>query len=71
MDEYALLSQQRWAEAQKNKRFASEIHPIEIKGRKGPELVSMDEHARPSTTIESLQKLKPVFIKDTGLVTAG
>jgi acetyl-CoA acyltransferase 2 len=71
VDEYALLSQQRWAQAQKSGRFEQEIHPIEIKGRKGPESVSVDEHARPFTTFESLQKLKPVFIKDTGLVTAG
>lgn len=29
-----------------------------------------DEHPRPQTTLEGLQKLKPVFKKD-GLVTAG
>lgn len=45
--------------------------PVEIKGRKGVEVFEVDEHARPQTTVESLTKLKSVFIRDTGVVTAG
>jgi acetyl-CoA acyltransferase 2 len=71
VDQFALTSQQRWGVAQNAGRFKAEIASVEIKGRKGVETFSVDEHARPQTTIENLQKLKPVFIKDTGLVTAG
>ncbi|KAJ2992196.1 hypothetical protein HDV02_003211, partial [Globomyces sp. JEL0801] len=71
VDEYALMSQQRWAKAHKEGIFKSEIAPVELKSRKGVEQFDYDEHARPETTIASLQKLKPVFIKDIGLVTAG
>ncbi|KAJ3208990.1 3-ketoacyl-CoA thiolase, mitochondrial [Entophlyctis luteolus] len=70
-DAFALVSQQRWADAQKSKRFATEIVPIEIKSKKGTESFETDEHARPQTTIESLKKLSSVFIKETGTVTAG
>ena len=70
-DEFALLSQQRWAAAQKAGVFKDEIVPVEIKGRKGVEIVSVDEHPRPQTTLEGLTKLKPIFVKDTGVVTAG
>lgn len=44
---------------------------MELKGRKGVEHFTVDEHPRPDTTIETLSKLKPVFIKDLGVVTAG
>ena len=70
-DDFALISQQRWAAAQKKGIFDSEMVPVEVKGKKGPEVVSVDEHPRPQTTLESLAKLKPVFVKDTGVVTAG
>ncbi|KAL2913865.1 hypothetical protein HK105_206599 [Polyrhizophydium stewartii] len=70
-DAYALMSQQRWAAAHAAGVFGAEIAPVEIKGRKGPETFEADEHPRPATTIEGLAKLAPVFVKDTGLVTAG
>ncbi|MBK5199230.1 MAG: thiolase family protein, partial [Methyloceanibacter sp.] len=44
--------------------------PVEIKGRKGPEMFAKDEHNRPDTTVEALAKLKPAFRKD-GTITAG
>jgi acetyl-CoA C-acetyltransferase/acetyl-CoA acyltransferase 2 len=70
-DEYALLSQQRWAAADAAGRFAEEIVPIEVKKGKGPsQSVARDEHPRPATTMDSLGKLSPAFIK-TGVVTAG
>ncbi|KAK3824754.1 MAG: Thiolase, N-terminal domain-containing protein [Benniella sp.] len=69
-DEYALLSQQRWAEAQKAGRFNAEIVPVEYKVKKAVETLAHDEHPRPATTLETLAKLPPVFKKD-GTVTAG
>ena len=70
-DEYALLSQQRWAAANADGVFKAEITPIELKTRKGTETFAVDEYPRPQTKIEALQKLPSVFIKDTGLVSAG
>jgi acetyl-CoA C-acetyltransferase len=70
-DEFALRSQQRAAAAGASGRFKSETLPLEIQGRKG-EVTSFahDEHGRAGTSMESLQKLQPVFSKD-GTVTAG
>jgi acetyl-CoA acyltransferase 2 len=71
-DEYSLRSQHGWAAAQKAGIFNAEIAPIEgLKGKKGPETFSVDEHARPETQMEGLAKLPPVFKKDGGRVTAG
>lgn len=70
-DEYALLSQQRWTEASKEHGFSAETTPVEVKIKKKTESFVTDEHPRPQTTVESLAKLPSVFIKETGLVTAG
>jgi acetyl-CoA C-acetyltransferase len=69
-DAWALRSQQNFSAAQAAGKFAAEIVPFEIKGRKGPEQFAKDEHNRPETTAESLAKLKPAFRKD-GTITAG
>ncbi|HEY3026211.1 MAG TPA: thiolase family protein [Pyrinomonadaceae bacterium] len=70
-DQYALRSQQRAAAACESARFEAEILPLEMKGRKGgPAMFAHDEHYRAGTSIESLQKLPPVFSRD-GTVTAG
>lgn len=69
-DEYALRSQQNWKKAQMAGVFTAEIEPVEVKGKKGKEMMVDDEHPRPETTIEGLNKLKPVF-KEGGTVTAG
>lgn len=69
-DNWALRSQQRWAQGEKTKCFDDERFPIEIKTRKGSTLISVDESPRSETTIEALAKLKPLFIKD-GTITAG
>ena len=69
-DAWALRSQQRFAAAQAAGKFDAEIVPIEIKGRKGPELFQRDKHNRPETTAETLARLEPAFRKD-GTVTAG
>ena len=70
-DGYALRSQSRAAAAVSAGSFAAEMLPLELKDRKGNVTsFATDEHVRASTTIEDLQKLKPVFSKD-GTVTAG
>ncbi len=69
-DEFALRSQQTWGAANAAGRFKEEIAPLEIQTRKGTVSFAVDEHARPETTLEGLNKLKPVFKKD-GTVTAG
>ena len=70
-DQYALRSQQRAAAACESARFEAEILPLEMKGRNGePTMFAHDEHSRAGTSIESLQKLPPVFSQD-GTVTAG
>jgi len=69
-DAYALRSQQLADAAWKAGRFADEVVPVEIKGRKGVQIVDRDDHMRPETTIEILAKLPAAFKKD-GTVTAG
>jgi acetyl-CoA acyltransferase len=70
-DAFALRSQQRAARAQAAGVFAQEITEVVIPQRKGePKVVSMDEHPRPGTTLETLAKLPTPFRKD-GTVTAG
>lgn len=69
-DRWAVRSQKRFGEAQAVGKFAAEIIPVEVPGRKGPTVFAKDEHNRPDTTLEGLAKLKPAFRKD-GTVTAG
>lgn len=70
VDAYALRSQQMAATAQERCYLTAEIVPVEVPGRKGPVVVTRDEHPRPDTTIEILSKLKPSF-RENGVVTAG
>lgn len=64
-DQFALQSQQRTAAAQARGFFEQEIVPVVIPQRKGdPLIVSSDEHPRASTTLETLNKLKPVVKAD-------
>lgn len=70
VDQYALQSQKRYKAAFDKKYFETEISPVIIENPKGTITVEKDEHPRPETTIEGLQKLKPLFKKD-GTVTAG
>ncbi|VDC23685.1 acetyl-CoA C-acetyltransferase [Pseudogemmobacter humi] len=69
-DEFALASQNKAEAAQKAGKFADEITPFTVKGRKGDTVVDQDEYIRLGATIEAMQKLKPAFAKD-GSVTAG
>jgi acetyl-CoA C-acetyltransferase len=67
MDEYAVISQNRAVEAQKNGFFEREITPYPLADGT---LVTQDDGPRPDTTIEKLATLKPAF-KPDGKVTAG
>ncbi len=70
-DAFAYRSQMKAARAQKAGRFEREIASVSIPQRKGePQVVSMDEHPRPSTSLEGLAKLGTPF-KENGTVTAG
>lgn len=69
-DRYALRSQQAAKRAQDAGVFAEEIVPVEVKTKKGVQIVDRDDHMRPDTTLEALAKLPPAFNKD-GFVTAG
>lgn len=69
-DEFALRSHRKATDAIENCRFASEIVPVEIQGRKGTTVVDTDESPRKDTTLEALGELRAAFQKD-GTVTAG
>src|SRR3954447_23099303 len=72
-DEFALRSQKCADDAYKAGRLQEELVPVPLKDRRGEatgEAFTEDDHRRPQTTIENLQKLKPAFGKN-GSVTAG
>ena len=70
LDEMAVLSHRRAAEAREQGFFADEIVPVErpVKGK--PVVVDADEGIRPDTSVEKLASLRPAFRKD-GVFTAG
>jgi acetyl-CoA C-acetyltransferase len=69
-DQFAVASQNKAEAAQKAGRFAQEIVAVTLKGRKGDVVVDQDEYIRHGSTIDQMQKLRPVFDKE-GTVTAG
>ena len=69
-DAYALRSQQAADAAYKACRMGEELAPVEVKQGKKTIVVREDDHRRPDTTMEILEKLPPSFKKD-GIVTAG
>jgi len=70
-DAFAVESHRRASVAIKEGRFKSQIVPITIKSRKGDVVFDTDEHCKPDTTMETLSKMKAVFKKEGGTVTAG
>ncbi|MBK6466139.1 MAG: acetyl-CoA C-acetyltransferase [Rhodobacter sp.] len=68
-DAFALASQNKAEAAQKAGKFADEIIAFTVKSRKGETVVDADEYIRHGATLESMQKLRPAFVKD-GSVTA-
>jgi 3-oxoadipyl-CoA thiolase len=70
-DAYALVSQRRAAAAIAEGRYAEQLVPISVHGRKGESIVvDADEHPRPDTSAEALARLRPAF-REGGTVTAG
>ena len=69
-DRYALCSQARAAATVEAGRFASELVPVTLENKKGPQIFSRDEHLFPGATMEKMATLSPVFSK-TGTITAG
>ena len=71
-DAFALESHQRSVAAIEAGRFADQIVPVEVHGRKGEvTVVDRDEHPRADTSAEALGKLRPAFKREGGSVTAG
>ena len=70
-DKLAVESHNRAERATQAGYFKDQIMPVMLKTRKGEVAYDTDEHFRPGCTMEELGKLKPVFIKENGTVTAG
>src|SRR5262245_55310994 len=70
-DTFAVESHKRAAAATAAGYFKSQILPIELKSKKGPVMFDADEHIRGDATVEGMGKLKAVFAKENGTVTAG
>lgn len=71
-DQFALWSQQKAGAAQANGRLAEEITPVSIPRRKqDPILFEKDEFVKAESSLEGLAKLRAVFVKENGTVTAG
>ncbi|MDG5473045.1 acetyl-CoA C-acyltransferase [Jeotgalibacillus sp. ET6] len=69
-DQFALSSQLRAQQAISENRFSNEIIALKIKDKYGYEAeVVADEHPRKNSSIEKLEKLKPLF--ENGTITAG
>jgi acetyl-CoA acetyltransferase family protein len=69
-DEYALRSQQLADAAYQAGKIQEELIAVEVKQGKKTVVVAVDDHRRPETTLQTLEKLPPSFKKD-GVVTAG
>jgi acetyl-CoA C-acetyltransferase len=70
-DKLAVESHNRAERATQAGYFKDQIMPVMLKTRKGEVAYDTDEHFRPGCTMEELAKLKPVFLKENGTVTAG
>jgi 3-oxoadipyl-CoA thiolase len=69
-DAFAYRSQQLTQKAIETNRFEEEIIPVTLQDRKGNEtIIDKDEHPRPTTTVEKLGNLRPLF--ENGTITAG
>lgn len=69
-DRWAQRSQERWAAGEAKGAFDQERFPVEVKSKRKTFTLDKDEGPRPNSTLEGLQKLKPLFVPD-GCVTAG
>ncbi len=70
-DALAVESHNRAQRATEAGRFKDQIVPVTLKSKKGDVSWATDEHFRPNCSLADMAKLKPVFIKENGTVTAG
>jgi acetyl-CoA C-acetyltransferase len=70
-DAFAVESHKRAANAIAKGYFKEQILPVELKSKKGPTQFDTDEHVRSDATLEGMAKLRAVFAKENGTVTAG
>ncbi|SAK94482.1 beta-ketothiolase [Caballeronia hypogeia] len=70
-DALALESHRRAAKAIEAGYFKEQILPITLASKKGDTVFDRDEHVRMNATADDFAKLKPVFAKENGTVTAG
>ncbi|ANY10023.1 acetyl-CoA C-acetyltransferase [Pseudonocardia sp. HH130630-07] len=72
-DELAVRSHHRAAAARDEGRFADEIVPVTVPGRRSDTVVDTDEHIRPDSSVQTLAGLRPVLRRDDdeATVTAG
>jgi acetyl-CoA C-acetyltransferase len=70
-DALAVQSHNRAERATAEGRFKDQIVPVMLKSKKGEVAYHTDEHFRVGAKMEDFAKLKPVFVKENGTVTAG
>ncbi len=70
-DALALESHRRAAHAIAEGRFRDQILPVKLRTKKGEAFFDTDEHVRHDAGAEDFSRLKPVFVKENGTVTAG
>ena len=70
-DAAAVESHNRAQRATEAGYFKDQIVPVMLKSKKGDVAYATDEHFRPNCKMEDMAKLKPVFVKENGTVTAG
>ena len=70
-DRLAVESHNRAERATQAGYFKDQIVPVTLKSKKGDVQYATDEHFRPGATLDDMAKLKPVFVKENGTVTAG
>jgi acetyl-CoA C-acetyltransferase len=70
-DVFAVESHRRAAAAWEAGRFDDEIVPVPVKVKRETVDFARDEHFRPDVDTEAMAKLKPIFKREGGTVTAG
>jgi acetyl-CoA C-acetyltransferase len=70
-DALAVESHNRAERATAAGYFKDQIVPVMLKSKKGEVAYDTDEHFRAGATMADMAKLKPVFAKENGTVTAG
>jgi acetyl-CoA C-acetyltransferase len=70
-DALAVESHNRAERATAEGRFKDQLVPVVLKSKKGDVAWATDEHFRSGAQLGDFAKLKPVFLKENGTVTAG